>query len=173
MTDWLSGSFALGGIALGWGLNALTEFVRRRRDARTRWTDLRRGLAVRFLEATERVWVWSNNFTNMTLAERTGVELTIEGVNTYQEVMAKIAQADRDVRSLDTEIQLIGGDSERGAAHRLREAAWAVGTAYAAYQRVEEGEREERQREFDAANREYTDAREAFLTIARKGLLAA
>jgi hypothetical protein len=169
----VSGSFALGGVALGWGLNALTDLVRRRRDARTRWSDLRRELAVRFLEAAERVWMWSNNLTNMRLAERTGVGLTIEGVSTYQDVMAKTAQADRDLRSLDTEIQLIGSDSEKEAARRLREAAWAVGTAYAAYQQVAEGEREARQREFDAANREYTDAREAFLAVARKGLLAA
>jgi hypothetical protein len=128
---------------------------------------------VRFLEATERVWVWSNKLTNVTKAEQTGMRLAYEGADTFEAAMAKISEADRDVRSLDTEIQLIGSDSEKEAAHRLREAAWAVGAAYAAYQRVEEGEREERQREFDAANRAYNDAREAFLVSARKGLLAA
>jgi hypothetical protein len=170
---WTSGLFALGGIALGWGLNAITESWRRRRDARTRWNDLRRDLAVRFLEATERVWEWSNKLTNMTKAEQTGMGLVYKGAETFEATMAKIGEADRDVRSLDTEIQLIGSDSEKESAHRLREAAWAVGAAYSAYQRAEEGEREARQREFDAANGDYVDARDAFLVSARKGLLAA
>jgi hypothetical protein len=149
LSEWLSGAFALSGITVGWALNAVTDFVRRKREARLRWNDLRRELAVRFLAATERVWVWSNNFTNVSSAERMGVGLSIEGGATYEDVMAKIAEADRDVRSLDTEIQLIGSDAEREAAHRLREAAWSVGSAYAAYQRVEEGDREDRRRVFD------------------------
>lgn len=139
MTEWVPGSFALGGTALGWGLNALTDLLRRRRNARAHWNDLRRELAVRFLGATERVWVWSNNLANMTLAERTGIELTVEGVRTRKDVISKIAEADRDVRSLDTEIQLIGSDAERDAANRLREAAWSLGAAYAEYQDLDPG----------------------------------
>ena len=61
---------------------------------------------------------------------------------------------------------MLGKGPEREAAHGLREVAWAVGSAYAAYQRLEEGERDKRKLE-------YVAARDAFLTVARMGLLTA
>jgi hypothetical protein len=129
MSDWPTVVAALGGIALGatvsGGLAWLMEESRRGHELRTHWLDVRRDLAVRFLDSTEDVFTLTNQLTLHMRADQGEPRLVAgNGPQTTQETMALIHEADVRVRALSTELDLVGSRPEREAANELRQAAW-------------------------------------------------
>ena len=173
MSTWAPGGFALGGIALGWALTTLTERGRRRHAAKVHWLDLRRDLAVKFLEATEDLDKWTLGFSNLAASiDSGGPLLSVEGVTDLNEVLRRKAEADRRVYALRTEIELVGTREERDAARALWKAVSDVGVAYADYLRSPSGE------DKDAAQARHQDAvaervvrRLEFMSVVRSGLV--
>lgn len=162
----MSGGAVVGVLAL------VGERLRSRARGRERWLDLRRELAVRFLDAIEDVHRWATMGTNLMVSETTGSpSITIEGVSSWQDASAKLGAADAAVRALSVEIGLVGSPEERAAAERLREAVWTATSAYArTFDDVDDAKRKENVARRDETAQELMAARELFETIVRKGL---
>jgi hypothetical protein len=161
---------ALGGSALTGALALWGAHQRERWSDRTRWLDLRRDLAVRFLEAADDLLKWTTAQSNMSAFAETGGTLTIDGVSDRWEAMRRVHEADMTVQHLNTEIDLVGTDDERVAAARLRAAVWKLAAANG---RVAKDDESKQQRTFDleGAVREQHAAREHFRETARRGLV--
>jgi hypothetical protein len=137
----------IGGALTFWG-----EHLRAARADRIRWLDLRRELAVRFLEATDEAFKWLIVRSNMLESAQQGMTWNVEGVTTQWEAGRKIINADNTIRGLHTEIDLVGSQNEREAAARLRSAVWNVTGPNSS----------------DETLREHHEAREAFREAVRR-----
>lgn len=171
MPTWIAPVFTLVGVAAGWSLNILGDALRERQATRRRWDDLRRQLAIQFLDATDQVGRWANVATNISSFEKSGVGFEFDGVSDRRVALAKISEADKQVRDLYIEIQLIGSDAERQAAALVRDATWKSATGYAAFQAADAAERAAKQREFETADGNCRVARDAYLETVRNELL--
>lgn len=125
MDAWAVVVGTVAGALAGGGVGLLTQHLRFRHDDRSRWLDLRRELAVRFLDATDDIYKWTRNLAAMHTAAQSGIELQFEGISNDVDVMQKLHEADEQARKLNTEIDLVGSEAERAAAARLRNAVWA------------------------------------------------
>jgi hypothetical protein len=153
MSGWVTVAGTLGGAVVGGGVGLVGERLRFRHDDRTRWLDLRRELAVRFLEATEDIYKWTRALSVNQTARDSGMEIQVHGASNEMEVFSRLQAADELTRKLHTEIDLVGTQAERDAAKRLRDAVWAT------------------EKDRDNAEQETMDALEAFRQTARRGLV--
>ena len=172
MSDWPTAVGSVSGGAVVGVLALVGERLRARARRRERWLDLRRELAVRFLDAIEEIHRWATQGTNLMVSETTGSPtVTIEGVSSWMDASAKLGAADASVRALAVEIGLVGSREERSAARRLREAVWTATSAYArTFDDVDDEKRKENVGQRDETLQEYMAARESFEEIVRQGL---
>jgi hypothetical protein len=155
---------ALGAAAVVAFFALLGEHVRWQHRQSERWLDLRRKLAVCFLEAIDEVFKWTNNVANMTTAAEQGIGFEFDGVSNLPEAFQRLHEADLAVQRLNTELDIVGSEGERGASARLRSAVWQV-TAH------REGDDEEKQAHRQAASEGYFAARKHFEETVRQGLV--
>jgi hypothetical protein len=170
VSQWPVVAGTLGAALIVGGLSLVGEHLRARRSERARWLDARRDLAAQFLAATDELLKWATAHGAMMLMRADGGRMTVDGVSTPEEAGKKVADAERAVRLLHTEIDLIGSDEERPAAARLREAVWELASANS-QMTANAAEVAQRQVRLTSAGEEHHAAREAFREAARRGLV--
>jgi hypothetical protein len=160
MGDWATVAAGFGGTALGIGGTWWVERWRLARSEASRWLTERRELYARFLEATEEV---------VSITGRMAINAAIPGEvgRDWHQDSDALHRADRRVRHLNAEIELIGGDDEVRAANVLRDAAWAVHSSKPPHGHEGDGPNDRA-----TAFKAWIDATEEFTQAARHSLLA-
>jgi hypothetical protein len=176
---WATAVGTVAGAVVGGMIGIVTERLRAGDRRRERWLDLRRELAVRYLDATDQVWNWSSLYTNLLnptglfagagiRVDPASLDFSLEDVSDPQEAQRNRINAETRLRSLGTEIDLIGSDDERAAAMMLRTTMHHMGVMYDVAMRPDADDAA--RKTFQDARQTYSDYRSRFEEAAREGL---